>query len=171
MQRCGNCSNCQKPHLKKGCIVLKATWEADCASRHDAPLRRHRRSVDAIPLAKLAQQPTTTSASPCAEQPSSHQVLRGSSSPSVEPEVEAQRNHWPEYSKRAATEDSENQGCQKKIRFAADSSVEPVQLPSSGMASRDTPEDFDFEHLMQVLICTLNFLHPCLLSCLLVPAV
>lgn len=172
MQRtCGTCVNCQKPHFKKGCIKLKAIREADRASHHEAPPRRHRQSVDAIPLAKLAQQPGATPASPSSQQPASLSapLLRGSS-PAVDPDAEAQGDrNWPENNKRAGTEDSENQGCQKKIRFAAEHDKEPVHLPNSGMASRDTPDDsFDSELLRKVLI-----LHPvlpcyCLLPCLLV---
>lgn len=166
MQRaCGTCVNCQKPHRKKGCLKLKAIREADRASRHEAPSRRHKQSVDAIPLAKLVQQPATTPASPSSHQPSSMMapLLRGTS-PTIGPDTEAQRNlNWPENNKRAGTEDSENQGCQKKMRFAAGNDKEPEQLPSSGMASRDAPDDsYDFKLLCKVLICTLC---PCVTAC------
>ena len=89
----------------------------------------------------LAQQPARTS--PSSQQPSSLSapLVRGSS-PAVDPDAETQRDrNWPENNKRAGTEDSENQGCQKKIRSAAENDTEPAQLPSSGMASRDTPDD------------------------------
>ena len=161
LRACGTCLNCQKPHFKKGCIKLKAMREAqsaDCASRHEVPPRPHRHSVDATPLAKLAQQPATTPALPNSQQPSllSGPLVRGRSA-DVDPDAETQRDrNWPENNKRAGTEDSQNQGCHKKIRLAARYDTEPAQLPSSDMASRDIPNDsVDSEFLCKVLICTL----------------
>ena len=157
MQRCGTCHTCQNTHLKKGCIKLKGMREADRASRHVTP-KRHRQSVDAIPLAKLAQQPVTMTASPSSQQPTSLSapLVRGRS-PSVVPNP---RDHnWPGLNNRAGTEDSENQACQKKIRLAPDNSTEPVELSSSGVASRDTPnESCDSE----VLTSTFK---PCNIAC------
>lgn len=142
MQRCGTCYTCQNPHVKKGCIKLKGMREADRASRHVTP-KRHRQSVDAIPLAKLAQQPATITALPSSQQPSSLSgpLVRGRS-PSVNPNTEGHRDHnWPEITKRAGTEDSENQACQKKIRLTPANNIEPALPSSSGVASRDTPDE------------------------------
>lgn len=177
MQRCGQCSTCLKPSLKKGCIMLKAAQEADRALR-SVPIRRHKLLVDAVPLAKLTEQPATTSAAANEDQPglcpSLDPIVIDSIHPSVDTQnTEHQGEHcWPENNKRAASEDSENQGCHKRRCFA-NSSTEPLQLPVSRNASSDAPSPFQCQTqvfhtaaswhaaLLAVVKCNLCFAGQC----------
>ena len=161
-KRCGQCPSCQNPHHKKACTVTKASREVDCASRHVVPSRRHRPSLDPVPLAKLAQQPATKSPALRQHHPHpKHVTARNSRSPSIDPETEGPSHHTcfeGERGKRAATEDSDNEPCHKKSCLAADNSNEPGQGAASGMASRDTPDPFSWQtRQVKLSCCTGNF--------------
>lgn len=160
MQRCGQCPSCQNPHHKKACSLAKAAREADRASRHDVPSRRHRLSLDPVPLAKLAQQPGI--GSPARQKPQSqpnHVTARDNRSPSIDPEAEApsHRTFEGERGKRAATQDSDNELCHKRSRLTADCNNEPEQGAASGMASRDTHDPVSWQpRQVKSACCTAN---------------
>ncbi|KAL0042092.1 hypothetical protein WJX77_002855 [Trebouxia sp. C0004] len=120
MQRCGKCKPCLNPHFKQACTEVKAAKEVDRSShRSSHTTRRARLSAINIPLAKLDHEAAITpTEAHHEEQLSNRRFQRDSPSPSVVSDHE--QHCLPETAqatKRAATEDSDNHGCNKRICF------------------------------------------------------
>lgn len=138
MQRCGKCKPCLNPHWKQACTEVRSAKELDRSShRSSHTTRRVRLSVTYTPLAKLDHEAATTATEAlCEKQLSNKRFQRDSPSPSA---VLDQEQHClsetAEAKKRAATEDSDNYGCNKRICFRMS---DPEQTAASTAAHPDS---------------------------------
>ncbi len=130
MQPCGKCKPCLNPHFKKACTEVKAARELERSShRSSHTIRRARLSATNIPLAKLDHEAAIiTAEAQHEEQLSNKRVQRDSPSPSAVSDHEQHcLSETAQAKKRAATEDSDNYGCSKRICFSMRDPEQAVQ--------------------------------------------
>ncbi len=145
MERCGKCKPCLNPHFKKACTEVKAARELDRSShRSSHTIRRARLSATNIPLAKLDHEAAiTTAEAQHEEQLSNKRFQRDSPSPSAVSDHEQRcLTETAQAKKRAATEDSDNYGCNKRICFSTRDLEQTAARTAASPATADPDSCF-----------------------------
>ena len=156
MQRCGNCKPCLNPHFKQACTEVKAARELDRSShRSSYTNRRARLSATDIPLAKLDHEAAFTIAEAHHEkQLSNKRFQRDSPSPSAVSHHEQHRlSERAQAKKRAATEDSDNYGRNKRTCFRMSEPEQTAATTSANPSTADPESCFVQVQLAYVVLC------------------
>lgn len=158
MQRCGKCKPCLNPHFKQACTEVKAARELDRSShRSSYTNRRARLSATNIPLARLDHEAAiTTAEAQHEEQLSNKRFQRERPSPSAVSDAEQHcLSETAQAKKRAATEDSDNYGCNKKICFIMHDPEQTAAKTAASPATADPESCFIQVQLAYALLCLL----------------